>query len=557
MTRHLYKSLKVLASLAFLLCLSSSLPAQHSSPRIISNHFASTPAAERNELKFDDFVIAAGTASGQPLLKPPMLLVGRESGAEPQSAVSKAIRESERHFQSGKFLLQESKPEEARREFDLAVDLLLDLPEDTPERQVAERRAEELVRLIHRYSLESFGAQDQETPKVVQSPLPAMLDMTFPIDPAMTNKVLAQVAATSSQLPLVVNDAVLSYVNYFTSERGRKVLYAGLRRSGRYKPMISRILDEEGVPQELIFLAQAESAFMPQAVSRAAAVGMWQFVRFRGKEYGLAADKMSDERLDPEKATRAAARHLHDLYRQLGDWHLAMAAYNCGPFCVERAVQRTGYADYWELRARNALPRETRNYVPAILAMAIVSKNLAAYGLEPVIPDQPLECDTIQMTADTSLALVADAADLPVSDIRDLNPSLLRGVAPAGYQVKVPHGRGNVVLAALDTVPGEKRRAWRLHRVTEGETLASIARRYSTAASSIVAANPSANTASISSFDGGEILLIPALAKAEPAAKASRTRGTAAHARAASTRRTPVKVAATSARSASRKPVAR
>ncbi len=555
MTRSLYKSHKVLASLAFLALLPS-LPAQHK--RIPVRNFTSAAAAERDELKFDDSVVPVAAASGQPLLKPPVLLIGREAASETQSAVAKAIREADRHFQSGKFLLQESKPEEARREFDMAVDLLLDLPEDTAERQVAERKAEELIRLIHRYSLESSGPRDQESPAYVQSPLPAMLDLTFPIDPSMTNKVLAQVAATSSQLPLVVNDAVLSYVNYFTSERGRRVLYAGIRRSGRYKPMISRILDEEGVPQELIFLAQAESAFMPQAVSRAAATGMWQFVRFRGEEYGLNSDRYGDERLDPEKATRAAARHLHELYRQLGDWHLAMAAYNCGPFCVERAVQRTGYADYWELRSRNALPRETRNYVPAILAMAIVAKNLSAYGLEAVQPDQPIEWDTIQMTANTSLALVADAADLPVSDIRDLNPSLLRGIAPSGYQVKVPRGRGNVVLATLDTVPAEKRVAWRLHRVSEGDTLASIARRYSTAASSIVAANPGSNAESIESSDSGEILLIPAVAKAEPAAKAARTRtASASRARTSSSRRATVKVASSSAHHAARKTVAR
>ena len=369
----------------------------------------------------------------------------------------------------------------------------------------------------------------------------------------MKDKVLAQLAASSSQLPLAVNDAVLSYVNFFTSERGRRVLYAGLKRSGRYQPMISRILDEEGVPQELIHLAQAESAFLPRAVSYAAAAGMWQFIRSRGTEYGLTTSKTFDERLDPEKATRAAARHLHDLYKQLGDWHLAMAAYNCGPFCVERAVQRTGYADFWELRARNALPRQTMNYVPAILAMAIVSKNLQAYGLPPAEFDAPLVYDTVKMTSDTGLALIADAAELPVSEVRDSNPSLLGAIAPAGYEVHVPRSKGGAVLAALDSVPSEKRAAWRLHRVASGENLASIARQYSTAPAFILAVNSHADPAFFESLDGGEVLLIPAQARPAPTMKSARTRAGSRQIRASGAKRGNARVATASSKTKSRK----
>lgn len=482
---------------------------------------------------------AAADGAAGAIPRAPLLLAGRDPRPEEKGPGARAVAEAERRFQNGKFSLQEGRKEEARQEFNAAIDLLLDVPADAADRHLAEQKADELVRLIHRYDLESLDSGVSESPVYVQSPLPAMLDLTFPVDPRMKDKVAAQLSATSSQLPLAMNDAVLGYVNYFTSERGRKVLYAGLKRSGRYRAMIERILDEEGVPRELIHLAQAESAFMPRAVSRAAASGMWQFVRSRGQEYGLKADRTSDERLDPEKATRAAARHLHDLYKQMGDWHLAMAAYNCGPYCVERAVQRTGYADFWELRARNALPRETMNYVPAILGMAIVAKNLEAYGLESVTPDAPLEYDTVQVTADTGLALIADAADLPVSEIRDLNPSLLRAVAPAGHEVRVPRAKGSAVIAALDSVPADKRASWRLHRVSGGETLASIARRYSTAPGSIVAANARAGEGYFDSLDDGEVLLIPALAQAEPKARATRTRssfhgrGTASRARVA------------------------
>jgi membrane-bound lytic murein transglycosylase D len=463
-----------------------------------------------------------------PAMKQPALLIPRETAAEVLTPAQKAIREADRHFQFGKFYIQENKPVEARAEFDAAIDTLLDVPEGAPDRAAVEKKFEDLIRLIHRYDVDSLGSGlSLENPVFVQSPLPEILDLTFPIDPRLKDRALAQVAATSSQLPLAVNDAVLSYVNYFTSERGRRIIIYGMKRSGKYKPMISRILAEEGVPQEMIHLAQAESGFVPRAVSRAAAVGMWQFIRGRGAEYGLDSSRTFDERLDPEKATRAAARHLHDLYAQLGDWYLAMAAYNCGPYCVERAVQRTGYADFWELRSRNALPRETMNYVPAILAMAIVCKSPQAYGIDLGELDAPLEYNTVKVAAQTNLGLIADAADLPVSEIRDLNPSLLRGFAPAGYEVRVPRGKGSMVMAAMESVPEEKRASWRLHRVAEGESLAVIARRYSTTSTSIVAANSRLDSTFFDAPEQGEMILIPATLREDAAPK------TAAKARAA------------------------
>src|SRR6266478_5118124 len=141
------------------------------------------------------------------------------------------------------------------------------------------------------------------------------------------------------------------------------IVETGLRRAGRYRQMISRVLQEEGMPQDLIYLAQAESAFQPLALSRAGARGIWQFVAYRGHEYGLRHTWWIDERQDPEKATHAAAQHLRDLYKLYGDWYLAMAAYNCGPGNVQKGIERTGYADFWELYKRNVLPRETKNYV--------------------------------------------------------------------------------------------------------------------------------------------------------------------------------------------------
>jgi membrane-bound lytic murein transglycosylase D len=213
----------------------------------------------------------------------------------------------------------------------------------------------------------------------------------------------------------------------------------------------------------------------------------------------------SDDRLDPEKATRAAAHHLHDLYNEFGDWYLAMAAYNSGPGAVEHAVERSGYADFWELRARRMLPVETSNYVPIILAMTIMAKNAAAYGLDRITPDPAIEYDTITTTSPTSLALIGDLSDTSVSQILQLNPSLLRSVAPGNFELRVPKGMGQEVTVALDLVPAERRASWRMHRVESGQTLAAIARLYNSSPSLIASTNKLADD----DPTPGDRLLIP------------------------------------------------
>jgi membrane-bound lytic murein transglycosylase D len=426
------------------------------------------------------------------------------------SEADQRIRRAEQRFESGKSLYLAGDVDGARSEFDRALEILLTTAESLPDRYKIELKAEQYVAAIHRYDVNGMGAGDLSGQVAYdKAPLEDILVMTFPVNPQLKPKVKEQLEATVSQLPLETNDAVVSYINYFSSEKGRKTLLAGLRRAGRYKPLISRILAEEGVPQELIYLAQAESGFFPRAVSYKAAVGMWQFIQARGREYGLNQTANTDDRLDPEKATRSAARHLRDLYQRFGDWYLAIAGYNCGDGCIEKAVQRTGYADFWTLRDKNAVPRETTNYVPIILAMTIMHKNAKAYDLENIEVDSPLAYESVEVQAPTHLALVADAADRPVSDIRELNPALLTNVAPAGYTVRVPESTKTMVLAALDNIPPERRASWRIHRVTEGDTIESIARRYNMPVSTITAANAAAEA------EIGDVLVIPTATQLE------------------------------------------
>jgi len=464
----------------------------------------------------------------------PAVILNNPQILQRRTQADATVQRAQRIFQNGKRYYQSKDLANARREFDRAIDLMLDASEqDVVDRQEFERKLDEMVDSIHRYDLGDLGAAalvDQT--RFEKAPLEDILQMTFPVDPKLKDKVREQVAATTSQLPLSVNDAVLGYINYF-SNRGHRTLLAGLQRSGRYRPMIQRILDEEGVPQELIHLAQAESGFIPRAVSRKAAGGMWQFLTWRGNEYGLKQTRYTDDRMDPEKATRSAARHLRDLYHEFGDWYLAIAAYNCGPGSVEKAVERTGYADFWELRARGVLPAETTNYVPIILAMTIMEKNAAEYGIEGFQLDPPLEYDTVETTATTSLTLVADILDMPLPELASLNPASLRGMIPENYPLHVPKGNGNQLVAAMQLIPTNHLDAWRMHRVGAGETLGTIGKRYNVTPANIVAVNHLESPQAVE----GDRLLIPAAARVETA-PARRTTTAVNHRKPATRRKT-------------------
>ena len=299
-----------------------------------------------------------------------------------------------------------------------------------------------------------------------------------------------RLSKTRSTLPLVLNSQVAKFINYFKSPRGKKTYVRTMERSGAYRSMIERILEEEGVPLELFHLAQAESGFRPKARSRAYATGMWQFVKFRGKQYGLRQNRYIDERYDPEKATRAAAQHLHDLYIEFGDWYLAMAAYNGGPNRVKTAVKRTGTKDFWTHSRRRFVRRETRNYVPIILAMTYVGKNLEMYGIEIKDPAPPLEYDTVETETEIHFDLIADITGTSAQTIKQLNPALLRSATPPfDYSLRLPKGTGETFVSELRQVPAAQRLAWRRHEVREGDSLVRIAQRYKVKPSEITAHN--------------------------------------------------------------------
>ena len=315
-------------------------------------------------------------------------------------------------------------------------------------------------------------------------------DSDIPDDFDLEGSGRQRLSKTRSTLPLVLNSQVAKFINYFKSPRGKKTYIRTMERSGAYRGMIERILEEEGVPLELFHLAQAESGFRPKARSRAYATGMWQFVKFRGKQYGLRQNRYIDERYDPEKATRAAARHLHDLYIEFGDWYLAMAAYNGGPNRVKTAVKRTGTKDFWTHSRRRFVRRETRNYVPIILAMIYVGKNLEMYGIEIKDPAPPLEYDTVEAETEIHFDLIADITGTGAQTIKQLNPALLRSATPPfDYSLRLPKGTGETFVSELRQVPAEQRLAWRRHEVREGESLARIAQRYKVKPSQIVAHN--------------------------------------------------------------------
>ncbi|MEW5978383.1 MAG: LysM peptidoglycan-binding domain-containing protein [Acidobacteriota bacterium] len=425
------------------------------------------------------------------------------------------IRKSEARFREGEKNLKAGFLEKAKRDFDAALEIVLRSGIEVSRFEKLESHYESLIDRIFHHELTALKEGDGFTEERYESaPIDEIASGQLPstFDPNSRRLAEESLQQIPHDIPLPLNDAVLRYVDYFQG-RGRKTMEAGMQRAGRYRSMISRVLAEEGVPQDLIYLCQAESGFRPLAYSRAKCKGLWQFASFRGAEYGLKQNWWVDERSDPEKSTRAAARHLRDLYQQFGDWLLAMAAYNTGPGNIERAIERTGYADYWELLKRRTLHPETQNYIPIIIAMAIISKDPLKYGFE-VEPDPSLETEAVTLETAVELRTVAQILEIPLQEIKELNPHIRRLVTPRrdpDFNLYVPSGSKDKLLASLGDMPEEIQVTRRTHRIEEGETLHEIARKYGTTAEAIAQVN---GISSPRTIQPGDALSIPVTGEA-------------------------------------------
>ena len=329
--------------------------------------------------------------------------------------VGDLVASVESKYQAGLAKYQAGQADAAKEDFDNAFNALLESKLDIRSDDRLQKEFDRISEGVNQLNL-SDSAADSEAEKSEPAPIDETNGITPSADANTRAKAQAEIKSTHSDLPLMMTDQVAGYISYF-SNRGRGTFERAFARSGRYHDMMVRILKQEGVPQDLIYLAQAESGFQPTAVSRAGARGIWQFMGSRARGYGLQHSMWVDDRQDPEKSTRAAAHHLKDLYAQFGDWYLAMAAYNSGPGTVQAAVKRTGYADFWELYRRNVLPKETRNYVPIILAVTIMTKNLSHYGFDDVSMDEPAAFDSVTINYPVDLRLVADCVDATLDPV--------------------------------------------------------------------------------------------------------------------------------------------
>ncbi len=356
------------------------------------------------------------------------------------------------------------------------------LPLDSTSQYIIENISREYALFLARLN----GIEhDTLTAANVLEVLNALEDSVSANQPGSTMVTIPNVISNQEKLaiPLVLNRKVEKAIQYFQG-KGRKVFTKWLQRSGRYRHLITRILREEGVPEELLYLAMIESGFNPYARSYAKAVGIWQFIGSTGRAYGLRYSWWYDERRDPEKSTRAAARHLKDLYERFGNWYLALAGYNYSPHKIEKRLSKYKVDEYWELPR---LPRQTRNYVPTFIAAALIAQNPEQYGFY-VTPDPPVEYDTVTVRESVDLNVVAQCVGSTFSEIKKLNPALLRWCTPPdreSWVLNIPKGTREKFLQNYSKIPANQKFTWIRHRIRPGETLSTIARLYGVSMSEI------------------------------------------------------------------------
>jgi membrane-bound lytic murein transglycosylase D len=431
----------------------------------------------------------------------------------PGDAVSELIALSTSHFEAGQRELREGHLEMAKAEFNKSLEVLLESRFGARTVPRIREHFDRLVERISAYELTALAQGDGFTEKRYE---PATIDdlltiSTFeqpPATPETKRAVSDDLQETPHDIDIPLNGRVLQYVQLF-SGRLKSYLEDGLSRGVQYLPMIQEVFRAEGLPLDLAYVPLIESAFKPSALSKAKAKGIWQFMRGTALENGLQHDWYIDERADPEKATRAAAKYLTTLHNMFGDWHLALASYNGGPGRVQRAVKRSKRTDFWQLSASSRyLPRETRDYVPLILAAIVIARNPAQYGLAIVEPELP-QTERVTVYGPIDLRKVAEWAGVPAEVIQDLNPELRRWTTPVratDYTLTVPQGTGARILAAMGTAEPEDLVSFNRYTVKKGETIQTIAKKLKVSRTDLAEANYLSTKARL---DAGQQLIIP------------------------------------------------
>ncbi|MGE0812008.1 MAG: LysM peptidoglycan-binding domain-containing protein [Vicinamibacterales bacterium] len=446
---------------------------------------------------------------------PPVAVADATPPPPSRDPVADAIATAESAFAAGQAAAGQGHLTDARLAFDRAVDTLLTFPGGARSDSRLSAAVDDLIDRISALELTALSSGDGFTETASE---PASIDTLLSLPtaeaeaapaPEVATVVEVDLANTTHDIPIPLNDRVLRFVELFQG-RLRSFLAEGLNRGAPYLPMILTVFREEGLPLDLAFVPLVESAFKPTAVSRASARGVWQFMRGTGRENGLQHDWYIDERADPEKATRAAARYLKTLYRIFGDWHLALASYNGGPGRMQRAIKRSGgQADFWALSAKNRLlPRETRDYVPMILAATIIARNPTRYGFE-IAPVTPFMSDIVTFSRPVDLRRIAEWAGTSAEDIRALNPELRRWTTPLKddeYQIRVPLGTMASVIEGYESTSPDDSASLQWYTVRKGESLLSIARRLRVSRNDLAEANYLRATARVAV---GQRLVVP------------------------------------------------
>ena len=354
---------------------------------------------------------------------------------------------------------------------------------------------------------DQLSAEEPETPGEAEPGLKAgeeVISISGEELRSELEKVRVAEQGATYDFPIDLNDKVLTWVSLFTTTK-RGFMENALGRASVYMPMIRQVFAEEGVPSDLAYLAVIESGFRNEAKSRAKAVGMWQFIRSTGRIYGLTGNAWVEERRDPVKSARAAARYLKRLYEVSGDWYLAASGYNAGPLTLERAIQNVGTRNFWDLARSRWLRTETKNYVPELCAAILVGRNPERYGLA-IIPQAPYVYETVAVPAMTSLVVLARCAGTDLATLKALNPELLRGSTPPGsYTLRVPPGKALECTRQLARMPAGKKLDFRHYTVRRGDTLAKVAKRFKLAPDDLL----DANDITARQFKPGKRLLVP------------------------------------------------